>query len=1270
MRHHRSALNVSTHLSSARKRNLASTPLATRRLAFESLESRRALAATPVTIYAAGSTGSEAFQLQIDGVTVASWTNTRVLTAARTFDAFTYTHPTDVTIDRVRVVFTNDGLTAGGQDRNLTVDGVSLGAAKYETEASTVYSTGTWDAATNGRLPGFRQSETLHYNGYLQFGAAGSTVQVRAAGRTGEEQIQLQVAGQTVATFNNVGGNYATGQFVTFTYSSTTAIPISQLRVVYANDGNTAAGVDRNLRVDAVTLDGIRYETEGPNVFSTGTYVTGQGRVLGKLQTEYLHLNGYFQYGATGSVIEVRAAGRTGEEQMQLQIAGTAVATFNNVAGNYSSGQFQSFVYLHPTTVALKDVRVAYTNDGNSAAGVDRNLRVDGVTLDGTFHQAEAANVYSTGTYIAEVGRVPGLWQSEYLHSNGYFQFASTAVPGVLALGTSLITVNEAAGTVSIPVVRTGGSDGTVGLRYTTVNATALAGSDYTAKSGLVVFAPGETTKSIVVPITDDLLDEISETFNLAVDQSIGGATVNQPRTATITIVDNDGPPDPGNGNGWLAAYYNDHDLSELVFERTDAVIDQNWGGGSPSSSIDGDTFSIRWTGKVEPLYSETYTFRSTADDGVRLWVNNQLIIDQWWDQPATEYSGAIALVAGQRYDIRLEYYENGGQASAKLEWSSPSQARQLVPQSQVYSDPPAPTQNGTFSLQTTVAGLAAPTAIDFDASGRMFISEQRGTVRVVQNGQLLATPFLDITSRVNYMQDRGMLGVAVHPNFPATPYIYVSYTYDPAETLSRTGLAGPDGSGNRVARVSRFTADPATGFNTAIAGSEVVLVGTNSTWANISHPELDSTEDMSLAPSGGLNGEMRDILVADSRSHTVGNVAFGPDGKLYVSNGDGASFGRVDPRAARTLSLDSLSGKLLRIDPITGAGLADNPFFNGDAGANRSKVFDYGLRNPFRFAFEPTTGLPYISDVGWNTWEEINVGRGKNFGWPFYEGGSGVSNQTGGYKDLGEAQAYYASGATVSASLWARTHSAGAVAIVAGDFYTGNVYPSSYQNALFLSDFGDNQLRVLRTNAGGGLQSVTAVGLNIGPVVEMSMGRDGYLYLANLASGTVSRLLFTPASASLMAAEAPATTPLSGDLSGDGVVDGADFLAWQRGYDGNATAAATLESWKANFGSTVSNVGETSLSAASVESESVAAAGLNADLYWLAFEADESSPKAAAVVEESAVGVVQSPTYAPFAMPSLKADEESSLIASADEAFDAWEEEEFDFSAPLLSAN
>src|SRR5687768_16117316 len=172
---------------------------AVRRLAFEPLESRQLLAATPIAVHVAGSTGTEQFQLQIDGAAVATWTNTRVLTASRVFDTFSYTHPTDVSIDRIRVALVNDGLAPSGVDRNLFVDGVTLANVKYESEATSVFSTGTWDAATNGRLEGFRQSEALHYNGHLQFGAAGSVIQIHAAGRTGEEQIQLQIGGQTVA---------------------------------------------------------------------------------------------------------------------------------------------------------------------------------------------------------------------------------------------------------------------------------------------------------------------------------------------------------------------------------------------------------------------------------------------------------------------------------------------------------------------------------------------------------------------------------------------------------------------------------------------------------------------------------------------------------------------------------------------------------------------------------------------------------------------------------------------------------------------------------------------------------------------------------------------------------------------------------------------------------------------------------------------------------------------------------------------------------------
>src|SRR5207244_12775597 len=114
-----------------------------------------------------------------------------------------------------------------------------------------------------------------------------------------------------------------------------------------------------------------------------------------------------------------------------------------------------------------------------------------------------------------------------------------------------------------------------------------------------------------------------------------------------------------------------------------------------------------------------------------------------------------------------------------------------------------------------------------------------------------------------------------------------------------------------------------------------------------------------------------------------------------------------VDDLALRGQNLDSLAGKLLHIDR-TGNGFPTNPFFNGNASANRSKVWDYGLRNPYRFNLKPTTNVPYIGQVGWNSWEDIYVGvPGRNFGWPCYEG----NFQQAGYSAFSTCQALYSAG-------------------------------------------------------------------------------------------------------------------------------------------------------------------------------------------------------------------------------------------------------------------
>jgi hypothetical protein len=113
--------------------------------------------------------------------------------------------------------------------------------------------------------------------------------------------------------------------------------------------------------------------------------------------------------------------------------------------------------------------------------------------------------------------------------------------------------------------------------------------------------------------------------------------------------------------------------------------VDFNWAAGSPDPAINAETFSVRWTGYVQPKYSETYTFYARSDDGARIWVNNQLIVNNWKDQSAAEAQGSIALNAGQQYAIRIEYYENTGSASMGLFWSSPSQAKATIPATQLY---------------------------------------------------------------------------------------------------------------------------------------------------------------------------------------------------------------------------------------------------------------------------------------------------------------------------------------------------------------------------------------------------------------------------------------------------------------------------------------------------------------------------------------------------------------------------------------------------------
>ncbi|MEM6687773.1 MAG: PQQ-dependent sugar dehydrogenase, partial [Planctomycetota bacterium] len=421
-------------------------------------------------------------------------------------------------------------------------------------------------------------------------------------------------------------------------------------------------------------------------------------------------------------------------------------------------------------------------------------------------------------------------------------------------------------------------------------------------------------------------------------------------------------------------------------------------------------------------------------------------------------------------------------------------------------ADVPSIPVDGRFVTNQLYSGFDTPLAVDWLPDGRAVVLEQPGLLQVVNlDGSRQSTPLLDIRDRVNAgTKDRGALGFTIHPDFENNPYVYVSYTYDPPEVYQSSGLGGPDGNGARVARISRFTVDASGTF--ADPSSEFVLVGNNSTYENIGNPNIRPGLDDPHSCIDASGNPTEDCIPADETSHTIGDLEFGTDGYLYASSGDGGSFGRVDPINLRALDIDSLAGKILRIDPVTGQGPSDNPFYDGDPNSNASKVYQYGLRNPFRIAVNPVTGGVYNGDVGWTQWEEINTGRGANFGWPAFEGGDGVSSQTRRYRDLQQVQDYYATNPDVTAPIWARTHADGARAIVMGDFVGDSVYPSQFAGDLLFTDIGDQVLRAVDFDAAGGVTSVDVVSDSVGFLVDVQMHSDGFLYYVDI-TGTVGRL-------------------------------------------------------------------------------------------------------------------------------------------------------------------
>ncbi len=253
--------------------------------------------------------------------------------------------------------------------------------------------------------------------------------------------------------------------------------------------------------------------------------------------------------------------------------------------------------------------------------------------------------------------------------------------------------------------------------------------------------------------------------------------------------------------NGLSGRYYDNIDFTGTSLTRTDATINFNWGTGSPDSRIGPDTFSVRWTGQIEARFSETYTFITRTDDGVRLWVNNQLIVDRWRNQSAADRSGTITLVAGQRYSIRMEFFDNTGGASAQLFWSSPSQPREIIPQRYLYSDSTTPPDPIAAPTDLIAVGLSAGSVyLDWSAvSGASgYIVERRtgSTGSFAQVGSPTASSFVDngLSASTTYSYQvaavvNGVRGTAATANVTTPP---IETPINGGSTATTRGFFGP----------------------------------------------------------------------------------------------------------------------------------------------------------------------------------------------------------------------------------------------------------------------------------------------------------------------------------------------------------------------------------------------------------------------------------------------------------------------------------------------
>jgi hypothetical protein len=361
----------------------------------------------------------------------------------------------------------------------------------------------------------------------------------------------------------------------------------------------------------------------------------------------------------------------------------------------------------------------------------------------------------------------------------------------------------------------------------------------------------------------------------------------------------------------------------------------------------------------------------------------------------------------------------------------------------------PPPATSNSLRLQTVTAVLSSPVFLTAPTGdvGRLFIVEQGGLIRILNSldGTPRATPFLDVAGLIVTGGERGLLGMAFDPNYAGNGRFYIYYTNTAGDiVIARYGVS--------------------TNPDIANTGAQAIL-------KTIAHPT--------------------------NQNHNGGMLAFGPDGCLYAGIGDGGGSGDPNGNAQNT---NSLLGKILRLDPETGSACGtDNPFANGTGGA--PEVWSFGLRNPWRFSFDRSTGVLYIGDVGQDQREEVdavvgpNAGQGVNFGWNIMEGFA-CFNPPSGCNSSG-----------LTPPILDYSHDAGACSVTGGYVYRGTLNPA-VNGSYFYADYCAGFVRSFQLQGGRPSSQNTWPLLSPGGQIT-SFGEDarGELYILTQTGG-LSRIV------------------------------------------------------------------------------------------------------------------------------------------------------------------